>query len=127
FTDRVLYFHNARFYVLGYALVQRLRNHRDLVFLIWRNGVTRCQRRVPHSLAEPCDWIGDFYLHVSIEAAEIMKHTIHIQFASAKNDMLSRFLDLCRDKRVALVDLSQAVKHFWKFRRVDGLHSHLQN
>ena len=83
--------------------------------------------RLDDRLTELDDRIADLDLHLSVQLAQIVHHTIEVQLARSQQRMLATLFDARRYERVALVHLAQSVEHLGQLRRAQGLNGHLEH
>mmetsp|Transcript_82865 Transcript_82865/g.235065 ORF Transcript_82865/g.235065 Transcript_82865/m.235065 type:complete len:886 (-) Transcript_82865:399-3056(-) len=113
--------------VLPEALLQRLRDHVQLVLLVRRLGEALERARLHHGLAELDHGVRDLDLEVAVEPSEVVEDAVQVDLARARHDVLAALLDLRLREGVGLVDLAEAVDHLRQLRGLQRLYRDLDH
>eukprot|EP00754_Rhynchopus_humris_P010394 Rhum_TRINITY_DN14152_c0_g1::Rhum_TRINITY_DN14152_c0_g1_i1::g.70262::m.70262 len=97
--------------LVGKSLVQRLRNHRDLVLLVRRLSEALQARRLDDRLAELRHRVGHLDLHLREQPPQVVHDAVQVQLAGAQDDVLTALLDGDLGHGVRLVHLRQTLHH----------------
>uniref|UniRef100_A0A480F5T5 116 kDa U5 small nuclear ribonucleoprotein component n=1 Tax=Sus scrofa TaxID=9823 RepID=A0A480F5T5_PIG len=119
--------HHLVLYVLGQALLKGLSNHGDLVLLIGSFSKALEGGRFHYCLTKRDHGVSHLDVYLRVHLPQVVHHTIQVELPSTQNHVLARLFHLGGERRVALVDLAQAVQHLGQFGGVDRFHSDLDN